>query len=333
MTKIKIRLTDLIFILLEERSIIVFEGFLALIENLFCLVSMASKKPILLILLICHAFFGFGQNQAEQCEICVNGEHKNESPYKIGIKKELPFLIVGGSLLTTGFIIELNASGKGLTAEDIAALDASGINSFDRNAVNNLSRNAEAYSDFFRSTVTIFPAYFLTNFYTQKNIGPLLVMSLEVLMTTYGITNMTKNIANRPRPFTYNSEVSIEKKMQRDANRSFFSGHTSHTAAFSFFMAKVLNDYHPNAKPHVKTMLWVTAATIPALTGYLRVEAGKHFPTDVITGYIIGAAVGYLVPHLHLKKKKRNDRTASIIPIIGPSYSGFSMTIPLGLSK
>jgi len=34
-------------------------------------------------------------------------------------------------------------------------------------------------------------------------------------------------------------------------------------------------------------------------TAYLRVKAGKHFPTDVIVGAVIGSAVGYAVVSLH----------------------------------
>ena len=38
---------------------------------------------------------------------------------------------------------------------------------------------------------------------------------------------------------------------------------------------------------------------LPAVTGYLRFKAGKHFPTDIIVGYGVGATIGYLVPELH----------------------------------
>jgi len=126
--------------------------------------------------------------------------------------------------------------------------------------------------------------------------------------------------------------VPLDDKLDRDANRSFFSGHASHTAAFSFFMAKVIHDYHKNAKRKVKRIIWISAATIPMFTSYLRVKAGKHFPTDVITGYIVGASVGFLIPHLH-KKKATEKRTAQLMPILSPGYSGVSLTIPLGTKK
>ncbi len=59
------------------------------------------------------------------------------------------------------------------------------------------------------------------------------------------------------------------------------------------------------------------AALIPPVTvGYLRIKAMRHFPTDVITGLAVGAAVGILVPHLH-KTKKKPKSNYSFIPFVG----------------
>jgi len=134
-------------------------------------------------------------------------------------------------------------------------------------------------------------------------------------------------VVRRPRPFTYNPEVALEKKLKLDAKRSFFSGHASHTAAFTFFMAKVVSDYHPNMKKGLKTLMWSGAILIPATTSYLRVKAGKHFPTDVIAGYAAGAFVGYIIPHLH--KKKEEDPVISVKPIVWVDYAGLSINFNL----
>jgi len=40
----------------------------------------------------------------------------------------------------------------------------------------------------------------------------------------------------------------------------------------------------------------------------------KHFPTDVIVGSVIGAAIGIIIPQLHKVKKKTN---LSFIPYTG----------------
>ena len=46
-------------------------------------------------------------------------------------------------------------------------------------------------------------------------------------------------------------------------------------------------------------MVWSMCAAFPILTGVLRYKAGKHFWTDVITGYLAGAVVGLATPYVH----------------------------------
>ncbi|MDZ7646548.1 MAG: phosphatase PAP2 family protein [Cytophagales bacterium] len=150
----------------------------------------------------------------------------------------------------------------------------------------------------------VLPAVFLSNHHTRKDIGPLLVITYEILAINYGITNSIKSIVNRNRPYVYNAELSYEERTDAQSRYSFFSGHTSGAASFSFRFAKVINDYHPNMSTGAKIGLWSFAALVPAdnrlSAGW---EARKHYPTDVISGYVIGASIGLLVPHLH---KKRN---------------------------
>jgi len=63
------------------------------------------------------------------------------------------------------------------------------------------------------------------------------------------------------------------------------------------------------------------AAAVPAAVGYFRMEAGKHFLTDVLLGYSIGATVGVLVPELH---KKAGGRGLSVLPLQGLNVNGHS---------
>jgi membrane-associated phospholipid phosphatase len=41
---------------------------------------------------------------------------------------------------------------------------------------------------------------------------------------------------------------------------------------------------------------------LAATVGTLRVLSGKHFPTDVLTGAVVGSALGWLIPELHRNK-------------------------------
>jgi len=118
--------------------------------------------------------------------------------------------------------------------------------------------------------------------------------------------------------------VPLEKKLTPDSQLSFFSGHTSATATATFFTAKIWSDYNPESK--WKPVVWTAAAAVPAVAGYLRVKAGKHYVSDVVTGYAVGALVGYFVPHLHKIKKgeKRKLRMSTSmidqVPVFNLKY-------------
>jgi hypothetical protein len=100
-------------------------------------------------------------------------------------------------------------------------------------------------------------------------------------------------------------------KLKRNVRTAFVSGHTSITACNTFFAAQVFSDFYPDSK--WKPVIWSAAATIPAITGYLRVTAGKHFPTDVMAGYAMGTVIGILVPRLH-RNKILKDKGISLNP-------------------
>lgn len=218
--------------------------------------------------------------------------------YHVNYKNEIGFVGAGIGLNILGSILAGNADES--TIEEINALNASDIWDFDRGATTNFSSKAQAVSDIvlFSGAALPFIIYFSKNCRSEgAAIG---VMAAETFLLTNGITNITKSIAKRYRPFNYNPEVDDAIKLGRGSRLSFFSGHVSNTAAMSFFAAKVLTDLHPDMEN--KYLVWATAATIPAVISYLRYEAGKHFPTDLITGYAVGATIGYLIPTLHLSK-------------------------------
>ena len=240
----------------------------------------------------------------------------------------MKFIITSALTVSAGFIAQAANNEKFLNIAEINRLNPDGLSSFDKAAIYNSSTKAASYSDFFRTSMTLLPIYFVSNHHTKEDVWPLVAMSLEVLSTTFGLTNLAKNIARRPRPFAYNPEIPLENKLKIDAKRSFFSGHTSHTAAFTFFMAKVVTDYHPNMKKGFKAVMWSGAVLIPATTAYLRVKAGRHFPTDVMAGYAVGALVGFIVPHLH--KKKKEESVLSWQPLFSDDYTGLSLSVKLG---
>lgn len=252
-------------------------------------------KQYLLSLLLCFsslAFFG-----------------QFSSPYTINAKKELPFIASGLGLLSSGIVIREIKDVKPFTQSELNNLDGSRINSFDRPAIYNNSLSARNTSDILQFTSLALPSLFLINKNTRKNVLPLFIIGVEVYSITAGLTLVSKYGFNRARPLAYNSSFSFNDRTSNTARLSFISGHTSTSAALSVFTAKVITDFHPDMKKGIKIGLWSVALALPAATGYYRVKGGKHFKTDVITGYAVGAIVGWLVPHLH---KHKNSQKLSI---------------------
>jgi len=106
-----------------------------------------------------------------------------------------------------------------------------------------------------------------------------------------GVVNwIGKAIAVRRRPFALFKAEPVRAK--HDYDTSFFSGHTSlaFTMAVSSATVARLRDYRS------ETALWIGGLTLATATGYLRIAGDAHYATDVITGALVGAAIGIAVP-------------------------------------
>lgn len=239
-----------------------------------------------------------------------------QSPYELDWKKESIYLGLGAGFYTAAGLVESN-SVRPLTDLEILSLDRANINSFDRNATFNFSYQAKKGSDYLKYPSYAFPFLFLSNKKTRGDFGKIMALYGETILIVGGLTSLTKRVALRPRPLVYNELVPFSDKQQNNSRYAFFSGHASVSAANSIFAAKVFSDYFPESK--WKPVVWSAAILIPTSTAYLRVKAGKHYPTDVITGAAIGGAIGFLIPHLH---RKKNWKGLSVTP----TFSGFYLS-------
>ena len=214
--------------------------------------------------------------------------------------------------------------------EELLSLNRTEISAFDRPATSNYSPKSGKKSDVLRNTAWVLPAVFLPQKRIRKDFGIVTVMALETFLIAQGGTTVVKGAVGRTRPFLYNPEVGVDEKTGSGTKLSFFSGHTSMSAALSFFVAKVINDYSTNTA--VKWSVWSGAALLPATVGYLRVRAGKHFPTDVMTGYAFGALVGFIIPHLHKHREAKVTRLAMTPAVHAGGAMGVSLNWKLASS-
>ncbi len=175
---------------------------------------------------------------------------------------------------------------------------------FDNWATKQSSHKAKKVSDILLYSSFIPPLVLLfdrPNEGEVNTLGTHAILFAETTIMNWGLTNLAKRAAKRPRPYMYNDNFdifSLEERRKKNSRMSFFSGHTSMVSAMYFLTAVTYSNYYPNSK--WKPFVWGASISIPALTGFLRVKAGKHFPTDVLVGYAVGALIGgVLVPALH----------------------------------
>jgi membrane-associated phospholipid phosphatase len=140
-----------------------------------------------------------------------------------------------------------------------------------------------------------------------------------------GSTYLAKDLTGRRRPWAHNTSLSVDERLALaaadplDARRSFFSGHASSAFALATLMSTVYADVH--GRSHASDALWAMSLSVAALTGLARVKAGMHYPSDVLAGAAVGAAIGRLVPALH-----RVDRASDVQ--VSATPHGISVRVP-----
>ncbi len=221
---------------------------------------------------------------------------KAQKTYSLDKNKDLFLSGIGIGLNVLGYSLNV----EGATLEGLSRLNENNLWSLDRSAIRNNSQKAQTLSDVILYSSISIPLIIYADVKCRSEGLTIGLMGLETFLLTNGITTITKVAVERYRPFTYNPDIPIDVKLGSGSTLSFFSGHTSVTTSLSFFAAKVLTDLRPGSKNN--WLIWTFGATTPALIGYLRFEAGKHFLTDVIAGYALGAIIGYAVPAVHLNK-------------------------------
>lgn len=237
-----------------------------------------------------------------------------------------PLCAVGGLALYTGLHTEANK--PPLTTELVAGAQAANVPAFDRAALRidpTRQQQALAASDGILFTSMAAPLLLVMDRHARNQWGEVLTLYVETATLVGGGQAWTCLSTGRYRPITYIESATWEQRTNSQNCQSFFSGHTASTAAGVFFMAAVLDDLHPELGRR-NWMLYAAAGVPTVLVAYFRVEAGKHFPSDVVTGACVGAAAGILIPRLH--RAGRADHL-SLLPIASPDLLGLSCSLRL----
>ncbi|GAB3635057.1 hypothetical protein GCM10027422_06470 [Hymenobacter arcticus] len=239
------------------------------------------------------------------------------SPYRTRFALDAP--IIAGELAVSSFGLYRSMQRDGLSNTELAALNKNDVPKFDRFSAGYYSESAQTASDLLcYPTLVVAPGLLALSPAIRSHYGQTLALYVQTVLAADAL--FTTSIGNIPRyrPFLYGSGGGDLRNGHIQTN-SFFAGHTAHTAAATFFAAKVFHDYNPDspAQPYV----WGAAAVVPAAVAYFRIQAGKHFLSDNIVGYAVGATMGVVVPQLH---KVASRRGISLVPLQGVNVNGYS---------
>lgn len=147
----------------------------------------------------------------------------------------------------------------------------------------------------------------------------LVLVALTAGATDFG-TNMIKKSAGRVRPYNavagtnyYSKSAKEWKQLPADfvqtkkRGSSFVSAHAANSMAVAVMAILIWSK--------LKTFIWL----LPLLTGYSRVYIGKHYPMDVLCGWIVGILIALLLWRFVFRKfipEKWQPNWASSQPVV-----------------
>ena len=240
---------------------------------------------------------------------------EDHAKFALGIK--LDTVIVVAIVILSFASIELHKvkeeafSGFTVGSLDQAAIEQ--INGLDQTAAGRWDIVAKDKGKLFKNTaIYIIPLSLLLFLGSIKGRLVLFFIFSQGYMLTEILTGLTKALVDRYRPFAYMSTSGLESLGQEageefrediveyDILNSFFSGDASVLAYGFVFFALAFSVYRNRT---TRLVVWIAAFAAIAAGCYFRTMSGKHFPSDVIVGAVVGAMVAALILWLHFKPK------------------------------
>jgi membrane-associated phospholipid phosphatase len=240
-------------------------------------------------------------------------------------EREIAISGVGAAFLAGGLLAQPNLVGVPASGFDPLEIGWS----VDRDIVGNHSLRAGAMSDWTRNASLVFPVALSAALAQRGALGRRFthhgLVYAEAMLLSQGMTWFGKATLGRARPFAYLSESTRPDHLHYDVTleRAFFSMPSGHSSS-AWTGATLAMTTHLLQRPQAG---WVERAGIGFLGGLLagstsalRVEAGQHFPSDVLVGAGIGIVSGVAVPLLH--RGERGVETNAVLQMIGGGVAG-----------
>jgi membrane-associated phospholipid phosphatase len=266
------------------------------------------------------------------CAMCILCHHisygqdslanKKRIVYKLKPKVDIPIIAVCGGW--AGYMLTQIYSKGPSTTQQILSLNINSIDPLDRLAVYpyNEKMDKMSYYPFY----TAFPlpmVLALTGKRMRNDFLKIGFLYLESLSVTGFLGGSATYFVNQYRPYAYTLGTTMGQKMSQNAKNAFYAGHVEVIGVSTFFISEIYAGYYPESK--IKWLFFVLAGAATAGMGYVRIDAGMHFPSDVLLGGCAGAASGIMIPYFHNHKILRNSGLA-LSPFGSATAQGLSMT-------
>jgi membrane-associated phospholipid phosphatase len=182
--------------------------------------------------------------------------------------------------------------------------DISQVNTFDRAMMFSYSHPIDLTSTLLEYGTAGLPLVFALVM-DSKDIIPLGVVYIESISLALAAKDLLSYFVPRYRPYMYEGGAPGVDPIENDL--SFPSGHSTIVFAAATAAVTLYAIYAPDSPYFVPFI--VGSYALATTTAALRVFAGMHFTTDVLTGAVIGTAFGFLVPFLHQRISSKQGET------------------------
>jgi membrane-associated phospholipid phosphatase len=145
--------------------------------------------------------------------------------------------------------------------------------------------------------ITLWTTEWLQGSMDSREYATTWLMATEVLLLQSGLNLAVRSLQVWPRPFMLGNKGSAQERSSAQASGSFYSGHASGAFSVAAFSSALYATRH--SQGYSKYVFTAGAFSIASSVAILRVMAGKHYPSDVIVGALVGSFIGWLVPALH----------------------------------
>jgi membrane-associated phospholipid phosphatase len=231
---------------------------------------------------------------------CMQTSHAQQM---LGLKKPLVYYTAPISVGLTAIGYWQVTKVQPFTYSEIQGLNRNSLSVFNQKTTYKYNHTANTFSDVCALTSVSIPALMSLSPKIRSEFVTYNTVYAQCLLTTLGQLMLLKSAVRETRPYAYNPNVALDKRLNSEAKMSFPSMHTALSSAACFFAATTYCLYYPES--NYKIPVWAGAILLPMLTGYLRNQSGNHFYKDIAMGYAIGAANGFVFPIIFKVGKKK----------------------------